>query len=336
MKLNPDKFLENLYEKCDRLYYDPEKYDWNQWQQHARDIFRQSLGSFPEKTELDPVILEEKEFTDYIRQKVVYKSADMLKISAYVLIPRSQEGKNPAVIACHGHGYGNKAIVGLNPDGSDNKGEPDYQKNFAIELVKRGFLVIAPEILGFGERRLKEDVEQDNDNSCHPISTYLLMMGKTMSGMRVYDTIRTIDYLQNREDVDEDRIGCMGISGGGLVCSFTGAIEERIKVAVISGYSNTFKDSVMSVNHCVDNYVPGLVEHLEMPEIISLIAPRPLLIESGKQDSIFPIKGTKTAYKRIKEIYAYHQVPDKLDKDFFEGDHQISGKKAYDWFENWL
>ena len=270
---------------------------------------------------------------------MIYTSTEQLEIPAYVLIPKDNKEKHSAVVACHGHGYGCKDIVGLNPDGTDKdaKEDPGYQKNFALELVKKGFLVIAPELLGFGERRLEEDLEEEPEtSSCHKLSTYLLMMGQTMSGLRVFDTIRTIDYLETREDVDQERIGCMGISGGGLVCAFTSALEDRIKVAVISGYTNTFKDSVMSIHHCVDNYMPNLVKHLEMPAIISLIAPRPLLVESGKQDPIFPVEGTRKAYNQIQKVYENLNVANKLDKDIFEGEHQISGNKAYNWFDKWL
>src|SRR5690606_22882702 len=122
---------------------------------------------------------------------------------------------------CHGHGYGSREVVGLGMDGKPLK-NPTYQKNFGLELVKRGFLVIVPELLGFGDRRLREDMEKPlDDSSCYRISTYLMMLGRTMAGMRVWETIRTVDYLFTRDDVDCARIGCMGISGGGLVSAFT-------------------------------------------------------------------------------------------------------------------
>ncbi|MDA3847766.1 MAG: hypothetical protein PF505_14705, partial [Vallitaleaceae bacterium] len=152
----------------------------------------------------------------------------------------------------------------------------------------------------------------------------------------VYDIIRTIDYLEGRADVDHERIGCMGISGGGLVCAFASVLDARIKVSVVSGYANTFKDSIMGMAHCIDNFVPGLLEVAEMPDIIGLIAPRPLLIEAGKQDPIFPVKASLKAYSQVRKIYGVLGQENRLDMDLFEGDHQISGRKAYDWFDRWL
>lgn len=79
----------------------------------------------------------------------------------------------------------------------------------------------------------------------------------------------------------------MGISGGGLVAAFASALDERIKAAVVSGYVNTFEASIMAIRHCIDNYVPGLLQDAEMPDIVGLIAPRPLLIESGRTTGFF-------------------------------------------------
>ena len=337
---SPDKYLESLYESTKpKFNFDVRHMDeYIRWRDGLREAFARVLGEFPKiKVELNPKIIEEREYPDYLLQRVVYDSDENLPVPAYVLKPKQSAEKLPAIVACHGHGYGSKEIVGLNPDGTDNHSNPSYQKNFALELVKRGFLVIVPDLLGFGDRRLEEDRNKDpNESSCHMISTYLLMLGKTMAGLRVYDIMRTIDYLETRDDVDINRMGCMGISGGGLVCGFTTALDDRIKAAVISGYTNTFKDSVMSIWHCVDNFVPKLVNYAEMPDILGLIAPRPLLIESGKSDPIFPIEAAKKAYEKIKEIYKFLDAQDKIDSDFFDGQHEISGAKAYDWLEKWL
>jgi len=335
-----DRYLKKLYqENIPEFIFNANTIDeWKSWSEGLRQAVIADLGGLPDrKVDLCPRVIDEKEYDDYFRQRIVYSSDEYLDVPAYVLIPKNVAGKLPAVIACHGHGYGSRAIVGLNPDGEDNTGDPGYQKNFAVELVRRGFLVIAPELLGFGDRRLEEDKEKDpNGNSCYRISTYLLMLGKTMAGARVYDILRTIDYLETREDVDSSRIGCMGISGGGLVCTFASAIDQRIAAAVISGYANTFQASIMSIFHCVDNFIPGLLRHAEMPDILGLIAPRPLLLESGTRDTIFPIYAAQQAYDQVKQVYRFLNVEDRLEHDIFEGEHQISGAKAYSWLEKWL
>lgn len=341
MAVRPDKFLGKMYNITVPKYgFNARNIDeWRMWRNDLKKVFVECLGGFPEeKVDLNPQLVEQKELDDYVRQRIVFNTLEDLEMLAYVLIPKNIKGKLPAVVACHGHGYGSKDIVGLNFDGSEKTGDIGYQKNFAVELVKRGFLVIAPELLGFGDRTLEEDAAKayKGESSCYKISTNLLMMGKTMAGIRVYEVMRTIDYLLTRSEVDPDRIGCMGISGGGLVCAFTSALDERIKAAVVSGYVNTFKDSVMSIYHCIDNFIPGIIQYAEMPDIIGLIAPRPLLVESGTQDPIFPIEATRKAFAKLEKIYEVLGAREKLDKDFFEGQHQISGRKAYEWFLKWL
>jgi dienelactone hydrolase len=340
MNERPDGFLERLYRDSPPEYsFKAENAEeWKQWRQDLRQAFLGDLGIGKEdKPALDPQLLEETACEGYTRQRVSFTTFTGLDMLAYVLIPSDGRLKHPAVVACHGHGYGSREIVGLLPDGTETQGDPGYQKNFALSLVDKGFLVIVPEILGFGDRRLAEDRNKPlGSSSCDRVSSFLLMMGRTMAGMRVAETMRTIDYLESRKDVDGTRIGCMGISGGGLVCSFTAAVDDRIKAAVVSGYANTFHDSVMAMEHCIDNFVPGLVRHAELPDILSLIAPRPLLMESGTEDPIFPIQAFHLAHERIRKAYALLDAEDRVDVDVFIGDHQIGGEKAFPFLVDWL
>ena len=125
-----------------------------------------------------------------------------------------------------------------------------------------------------------------------------------MIGWRVWDVMRTIDYIATRAELDRSRVGCMGISGGGTVTVFAAALEPRIRAAMVSGYLNTFRDSVGSLAHCIDNYVPGILNWAEMHDVAGLIAPRPLFVESGEKDNIFPIKPASRASTRCRRSTA--------------------------------
>ena len=185
----------------------------------------------------------------------------------------------PAAVAVHGHGYGSREIVGLRQDGSSDPEPPGIHQHFAVQLVRRGMVVIAPDVAGFGERRLAADLARNPEaaNSCHRLSTQLLMHGKTLAGLRVAETLRALDYLAERPEVQPDRIGIMGFSGGGLISFLCAALDERIRAAVLAGYPNTFKDSIMAVQHCICNYIPGMLSHAELPEWIGLISPDPCI-----------------------------------------------------------
>src|SRR5262249_12083947 len=148
--------------------------------------------------------------------------------------------------------------------------------------------------------------------ACEPVAGGALMIGQTLIGWRVRDVMRTIDYIRSRPDLDSTRIGCVGISGGGTATLFAAAIDPRIRVAMVSGYLNTFPDSVGSLAHCVDNYIPGILNWAEMHDIAGLIAPRPLFVESGEKDNIFPIQSSIESFNHVREIYRVFGAADRV------------------------
>ena len=372
MNWNPDRFLEYLYEKESPAYrFQASSQDeWQTWQKNLREAFANVLG-LPkiallgaEESQVNAVCgeaktassvewLEDVQLEGYRRQRISLPICPKLDTPIYILtpadsvpvpggllpVPGEKTAKRPVVVAIHGHGYGSRDLVGLRPDGimrqpGDDKG---YQKDFALELVRHGFVVLVPEVVGFGDMRLTEDLkERVGTSSCHRLTTNLEMMGLTLGGLRVFQIQKILDYLETRDDLDTGRIGCMGISGGGLVCAFAAALDDRIKAAVVSGYTNTFKSSVLAIPHCIDNFFPNLVRIAELPDLIGLIAPRPLLVESGTEDSIFPVAAVREAYAQLEKIYGLLDAGEKLDLDLFPGDHQIGGIKAYPWLQRSL
>jgi hypothetical protein len=94
---------------------------------------------------------------------------------------------------------------------------------------------------------------------------------------------------------------------------------------MISGYLNTFRDSIMSLSHCIDNYVPGILNWAEMYDVAGLIAPRPLYVESGSRDPIFPIAGSKEGFARVKKVYDVFDASDRAQQEIFEGEHLFHG-----------
>jgi dienelactone hydrolase len=287
---------------------------------------------------LDPVLLERTEYTDHIRERVEIGTCYGMRVPVYVLIPKERPDKGPAVLALHGHGYGSREIVGLHPDGSDNRENPTIHGNYALEMVKRGFIVIAPEIIGFGDRRLAADQEggQVGISSCNTITAHLLMYGIPIAGLRVHEALRALEYMRSRPEIDESRIGCAGFSGGGLIAAYAAALDRRIKAAVLWGFTNTFKISILAMHHCVDNYIPGVLRFAELPDLIGLIAPRALFVESGDNDPIFPVEGVRQALDKLREIYRQFNAETELRWDIFPGAHQVTGRKAYPWLRSKL
>ncbi|PDO11631.1 MAG: dienelactone hydrolase [Candidatus Reconcilbacillus cellulovorans] len=298
-----------------------------------RQRLAEALGDFPEREEpLDPVVLERTACDGYIRERVEFGTGDGLRLPAYVLVPAERPGPFPAVLALHGHGFGSREALGLNVDGSERTGNFGIHRRFAVELVRRGLLVVAPEMAGFGDRRLEADVQEGPDrSSCATLAVHLLMYGKTLAGLRVFEARRSIDYMLERPDVDGNRIGCIGFSGGGLVAAYASALDSRIRATALCGFVNTFKGSILARNHCLDNYVPGLLRYAELPEWIGLIAPRPLFVETGLYDRVFPAEHAREALAVLEAVYTSFGAADLLAYDFFPGGHEVGGQRVFDW-----
>src|SRR5579885_3301723 len=155
-----------------------------------------------------------------------------------------------------------------------------------------------------------------------------LLLGETMIAWRVFDVMRTIDWIETRPDLDSKRVGCMGISGGGTCTLFSAALDPRIQVAFVSGYLNTFRDSIMSLSHCMDNYVPGILNWAEQYDVAALIAPRALFAESGERDPIFPVAASRESFERVKKAYEVFGAGDQVQHEVFPGEHLFWGKRG--------
>lgn len=337
---NPDDYIRKLYETKTRslAFSGNSKAEWARWREALTDRLIDSLGGFGDAAIIgEPRVIERVECDGYIRERIELTTAGDLIMPTYLLLPNDRPGKLPVIVGCHGHGYGSKAAVGLLPSGEDSGDDPNVHHKFAVSLVKRGFAVIVPELLGFGERKLeREEIVGRDANSCFPIGTFLLMIGKTIAGMRIQETMAAIDYVSGRSEVDPSRIGIFGLSGGGLVAAFTAALDRRIRAAVISCYTNTFADSILSRRHCIDNYIPGILRYAEMPDLIGLIAPRPLFVEAGLEDHLFPPHGTEKALSHLRKVYAAAGAPEALASDLFPGGHEVCGRMSYPWLEKQL
>lgn len=296
------------------------------WQKKLRPKIEELVGGFPDRAPLKPITLEVREFPKYRREKVVFETRPGSFVLAYLLTPNGVTGKIPAVVSIPGHGRGVDDIVGVDPQGKDRTTKVGYQFDYAVQIVEQGLAAVAIEPMGFGCRRdSRAKAKGLTQSSCQPAAGAALLFGETMVGWRVFDVMRTIDWIETRPELDAKRVGCMGISGGGTITTFSAALEPRIKAAFISGYLNTFRDSILSLSHCIDNYVPGILNWAEMYDVAGLIAPRPLFAESGDRDPIFPIAGSKESFAKVREVYRVFGAENVIGHEIFDGEHVFHG-----------
>ncbi len=335
---SPDLFMAGLYEKllanpfADCVTGEETEAVCEKIRNRAKDIFNLSLLE-----DGTPLISEKAgeciEYPEYTLQKYSVEICKNLKTAVFVLKPKNTANPTPGVVALCGHGYGVRQILGITKSGKKKhiRYIDNYQKNFAVELVKRGCTVVAPELFGFGEARLRKDLSKPfYISSCDELSHHLLPYGLTTASLRVFQAIKCAELLLDMEEVDNDRLGIMGISGGGLTALYASVLDERIKRIVISGYVNTFRDSIMSRWHCPDNYIPDIMKTGEIYDFASSLAPRKLLIESGRKDKLFPIDASLKAHEKIKSVYKKVNASENLIIDVFDGKHSVNGKKSFD------
>ena len=331
-RFDPVAYTLDLYEAAPRRlrFQARSRGEAQRWQKKLRTKLTELIGGFPtQRQPLRPLTLETRTFPGYRREKVVFDTKPGVSVLAYVLIPEKVKLPAPTMICVPGHGRGVDDIVGIDDHGRDRTTKDGYQHDFAIQVAEAGMAAVAIEPMAFGCRRDPLNTKQGlSRNACQPSAGGALLVGQTMVAWRVWDVMRTLDYIATRPDLDSSRIGCMGISGGGTITTFAAALEPRLRVAMISGYLNTFRDSVGSLSHCIDNYVPGILNWAEMYDIAGLIAPRPLFVESGEKDNIFPIKASIESFNRVREVYEIFGAADQVEQEVFPGEHSFWGKRG--------
>lgn len=269
------------------------------WQRDVRDKLAHCLridGLIGQTAPLplQPEIVAQGEDPRYRWQEVQLQSTPVRKITVRIARPKiSQPGKRPAVVCIAGHG-GNR----MTP--FDAKAE--IYKQFGIALTERGFIVISADI---GRHEVYES-------------------GYTLMGERVWDLMRCVDYLATLPEVDANRIGCAGLSLGGEMAMWLGAMDERVKATVSSGFLT--KMDQMEQNHCMCWKFDGLRALVDFPDIYGLIAPRALQCQNGLKEpqTQFTVSLAKEALQEIQPIYQALGAPDHVSLFVHDGGHEIA------------
>lgn len=300
------------------------------WQKRLRAKLTQLLGGFPStRGALKAQTLEKREFEKHTREKFIFESRPGLHVLGYLLTPKAGKAPFSTVVCVPGHGRGVDDIAGIDDKGRDRTDKSGYQHDFAIQVAEAGMAAVAIEPMAFGCRRDDRTKKGGLGRSaCQPTAGAALLLGETMIGWRVWDVMRTIDWIETRLELNSKRVGVTGISGGGTITVFSAALEPRIQAAFSSGYLCTFRDSIFSLAHCIDNYVPGILEWAEMYDVAGLIAPRPYFAENGSRDDIFPVAAFRESFGRVKRVYETFGAADHLDHEIFEGEHSWHGARG--------
>lgn len=202
----------------------------------------------------EPKELSRQEYDHFTMLEVEINSTSTRRLKALVTVPKDSEGPHPIVVSIHGHG-GHRRIV--------YEYDSPY-KAFALDLAKHGYITISTDV---GQHEVYES-------------------GRTLMGERLWDVMRCADYTTTLPEADAQRLGCAGLSLGGEMAMWLGAMDPRMKATVSSGFMTTVKN--LKNGHCPCWDFPGFTDNYSFSDIYSLIAPRALLCQIGSLDSSFP------------------------------------------------
>ncbi len=343
--LDPRKWLEHLYRtRKASIGFTPEAAaDLPAWQAKVRQALVDAMGGWPEPVPLEPEITDTVDDGSYMRHRVVFNSEAMMSVSCYLLVPKDIKPgeRRPAILALHGHGKDAKDnVCGVKVSDEQYERLRRVNYDYGRQFAERGYVVIAPDHRNFGERQYTSHRANDCRDTCNLLLLGCMLFNRSPLLANVFDARRCIDYLEEQEFVDPDRIGAVGLSYGGTMTLWTAALDERIKAACVSCYINTFEAYAIGLDNTCGVQTPqGLLTMVdEMWEIAALIAPRTLVIESGIHDPGFPIEAARSQHEKIRWVYELVGAADKLHIDVFDGAHEFHGEITFPVFAkalNW-
>src|SRR6266487_2217355 len=339
------------------------------WKPTARAKLLELLHYFPAACAAAAEVVERMDKGEYVREKIYFNTTPAIRLPAYLLVPKNARKRLPAIVALHDHGgfylWGKEKLV-------ETEDEPpvlkDWRKSYyggnsiASVLAGQGYVVLVIDMFYWGERRMLLDEDpadwRERPSTISPeriaafnqrasqseqlVGRTIFSAGFTWAGLMFWDDIRSVDYLLSRPEVDPGRIGCVGLSVGGLRACHLAALDDRVKAAVVVGWMASFPAQLQrhvrnTIGHT--KLVPGLYRYLDYPDVASLAMPAALLVINGKRDGLFEAGGVSAAFEKLAKCYRKAGIPQRLKTRLYDAPHEFNGsmqEEAWEWLRRWV
>ncbi len=312
--------------------------DFEAWQIATRDRLFDLLGL----SIMDRAPIEVRELDRVQIAGGIVRTHAMLQVERdvwmpfYLLEPQTPKfdahGCKRCYICPHGHqGAGAASVAGVTGVPAVDDAVRKFNYDYGLRLARMGYVTVCPDSRGWGSRRDWKG-QGDDENSylrgtCLNQARMAEPLGLTVAGLNAWDNMRLIDYLETRGDIAMDDLGCFGFSGGGYMTLYLAALDPRVRKAFVSGYLYGVDDSLLHLNgNCSCNYTPGLWRLLDMGDIASLIAPRPLLVQSCEKDHLNGARGLANVDEQlsiVRDAYGLVGHADDLLHEVCPGGHHL-------------
>ena len=346
--------------------------DIESWRSTARQKFLELLSQ-PDSGDLPQATIKQQiEYDGLHIEELEWQLPYGAPTQAVFLKPAGAAGKLPGIVALHDHAgrkyFGKRKIsrTAAEPHPLMRQHHAEYYGGvaWANEIAKRGYAVLVPDAFAFASRRvllqdvpsqLRDGLSDDNPEAEENIAAYhrwayahesilansLFCAGTTWPGVFLAEDQRALDVLCARDDVDSTRIGCGGLSGGGLRTVYLAGADPRIQCAVCVGMMTTWRDYLLNKSHTHTwmIYVPHLPKYLDYPEVLGLRVPLPTLVLNDRDDDLFTVPEMERADTILSQVYAKAGVPEHYRCSFYPGPHKFDldmQAEAFDWFDRWL
>ncbi len=271
------------------------KSDYMERQEAVKDKLLRLIGPLPEKTPLNAQVTGIIKKEDFWIEKVIYESMPGYYVTAALFLPKKRKGKAPAVIYASGH--------------TTNGFRSETYQHIIINLVKKGFVVLAFDPIGQGER-LQYFNEKAGKSRFGPTTEHsypgaqCYISGYSPTKYFIWDGIRSVDYLLTRKEVDPERIGMTGRSGGGTQTAYTAAIDDRIFAAAPECFITSMEYVLKSIGpqDAEQNLAFMISEGIDHADLLEIRAPRPGLMITTTRD-FFSIQGARETFEEVKQFY---------------------------------
>jgi dienelactone hydrolase len=265
---------------------------------------------------------------------VVFDAEATMSVPAYLLVPHVRARPAPAVLAVHGHGPGKDEVCAVDTPEVQAAFE-EHHGDYAHTLAMRGYIVLAPDLRCFGERA---DWQPPEKYHCDVNLVHAVMAGVAPLAQNLWDLQRALDVLGEHPLVDAERLGVVGFSYGATMALFLAATDARVRAAVVSGYLSSWRAAHrVPWNMCGSQVMTGQLGALEHVDVAALVAPRPLLVETGTADVLFPAAAARETVAQLRDVYRLLGVPEEtVMHDIFDGEHRWHGEHVGAFLDQWL
>ena len=301
------------------------------WQARARARLMERLGLPIPKAEPNLRIEWTRTLENGVEEtRFLFDSEKDVTVSCHLLVPVHEPGKRlPLIICLQGHSTGMHISLGRPKYPGDEQSISGGDRDFARQVVARGQAALVMDQRGFGERGGTE-----KGPACHQPAVQAMLLGRTLIGQRCHDISCAIDVIEAHfPQIDASRIAIMGNSGGGTATIYAAAVETRIAAAMPSCAFCGYLPSIGAQHHCLCNYIPGIMLDFDMGDLAGLIAPRPLVVVSGKDDGIFPLSSAKEQMEIARGLYEAADASDAVRHVIGQQGHRFYAAQAWPVFD---